>query len=117
MHLRKLAAHSAVYGAADVFQSLVNLLLVPLYTSFLSAADYGTLALLLLFGTVAKIVFRLGLDGGFFRVHYETSGAFWRGQSPSSRPAWAPCSSQARWPRPGPWPAWCWERMRQTSGG
>jgi O-antigen/teichoic acid export membrane protein len=60
-----------VYGAADVFQSLVNLLLVPVYTTFLTASDYGTLALLILFGTVAKIVFRLGLDSGFFRVHYD----------------------------------------------
>jgi O-antigen/teichoic acid export membrane protein len=60
-----------VYGAADVFQSLVNFLLVPVYTAYLSAADYGTLALLLLLGTVAKIVFRLGLDSGFFRVHYD----------------------------------------------
>jgi len=60
-----------VYGAADVFQSLVNFLLVPVYTAYLTAADYGTLALLILFGTVAKIVFRLGLDSGFFRVHYD----------------------------------------------
>jgi O-antigen/teichoic acid export membrane protein len=60
-----------VYGAADVFQSVVNLLLVPVYTAFLTATDYGTLALLILFGTVAKIVFRLGLDSGFFRVHYD----------------------------------------------
>lgn len=60
-----------MYGAADVFQSLINFLLVPVYTAYLTAADYGTLALLLLFGTVAKIVFRLGLDAGFFRVHYD----------------------------------------------
>ena len=60
-----------MYGSADVFQSLVNFLLVPVYTAYLTASDYGTLALLLLFGTVAKIVFRLGLDSGFFRVHYD----------------------------------------------
>jgi len=70
-NLRKLASQSAVYGAADVFTNVVNLLLVPLYTSFLSAVDYGNLALLILFGTLAKIVFRLGLDAGFFRIHYE----------------------------------------------
>jgi O-antigen/teichoic acid export membrane protein len=70
-NLRKLAAHSAVYGAADVFTNVVNLLLVPLYTSFLTEVDYGNLALLILFGTLAKIVFRLGLDAGFFRIHYE----------------------------------------------
>ena len=70
-HLKKLAAHSAVYGAADVFTSVVNFLLFPLYTSFLTPVDYGHLALLITFGTVAKILFRLGLDAGFFRVHYE----------------------------------------------
>jgi len=73
--LRKLATHSAVYGAADVLQSAINFLLIPLYTSFLTPADYGNLALLLLFGTLAKIVFRLGLDAGFFRVHYDQEDA------------------------------------------
>jgi O-antigen/teichoic acid export membrane protein len=54
-----------------VFTNVVNFLLVPLYTTYLGAADYGVLALLLLFSTVAKILFRMGLDGGFFRVHYD----------------------------------------------
>ena len=67
----KLASHSAVYGAADVFTTVVNLLLIPLYTTYLGATEYGNLALLLLFATAAKIVFRLGLDAGFFRVHYD----------------------------------------------
>ena len=70
-HLGKLASHSAVYGAADVFTTVVNLLLIPLYTTYLGAIEYGDLALLLLFSTAAKIVFRLGLDAGFFRVHYD----------------------------------------------
>ena len=75
-HLAKLASHSAVYGAADVFTTVVNLLLIPLYTTYLGAVEYGHLALLFLFSTAAKIVFRLGLDAGFFRVHYdmETDG-------------------------------------------
>lgn len=70
-HLRKLFAHSAIYGAADVFTNVVNLLLVPLYTAYLGPREYGHIALLALFATAAKIVFRLGLDAGFFRIHYE----------------------------------------------
>ncbi len=69
--LKKLASHSALYGAADVFTNFINFLLVPLYTAYLSPSDYGVLALLLLFSTLAKIVFRMGLDGAFFRVHYD----------------------------------------------
>lgn len=49
----------------------LSLLLVPLFTHYLSPSDYGALALLALFSTLAKIVFRLGLDAGFFRVHYD----------------------------------------------
>jgi O-antigen/teichoic acid export membrane protein len=49
----------------------LSLLLVPLFTHYLSTAAYGALALLALFSTLAKIVFRLGLDAGFFRVHYD----------------------------------------------
>ena len=80
--LKKLATHSAVYGAADVFQGAVNFLLLPVYTAFLSPTDLGNLALLLLFGTLAKIVFRLGLDSGFFRTHYDQ-------ETPESRQALA----------------------------
>jgi O-antigen/teichoic acid export membrane protein len=69
--LRALFTHSAVYGSADVFATALNVLLLPVYTAWLSAADYGTLALLILFGTLAKILVRLGLDAGFFRVHYD----------------------------------------------
>jgi O-antigen/teichoic acid export membrane protein len=69
--LRALLSHSVVYGSADVFATALNVLLLPLYTAWLSAADYGTLALLILFGTLAKILVRLGLDAGFFRVHYD----------------------------------------------
>jgi O-antigen/teichoic acid export membrane protein len=54
-----------------VFASLVNFALFPVYTAFLSPADYGNLALLQLFGVAAKIAFRLGLDSGFFRVYYD----------------------------------------------
>jgi O-antigen/teichoic acid export membrane protein len=49
----------------------LSLLLIPLFTHYLSPSDYGALALLALFSTLAKIVFRLGLDAGFFRVHYD----------------------------------------------
>jgi O-antigen/teichoic acid export membrane protein len=70
-HLRRLATHSAVYGLADVFTSVINFILFPIYSARLSITEYGHLALLLLFSTLAKIVFRLGLDAGFFRLYYE----------------------------------------------
>jgi len=66
--------HSAVYGSADVLSQVVNLLLMPLFVHFLTTDDYGILALLFLFGTVAKVLFRMGLDAGFFRIYYDLEG-------------------------------------------
>src|SRR3989304_4631541 len=69
--LKTLFRHSAIYGAADVFGTLVNFLLLPILTRHLTSSDYGTLGLLLLLGVTLKILFRMGLDAGFFRIYYE----------------------------------------------
>ena len=69
--LKRLRSHSAVYGAADVFTNVTSLLLTPLFTRLLTRADYGALALLALFSSLAKIAFRLGLDSAYFRLHYD----------------------------------------------
>ncbi len=57
-----------------MFASAVSFLLLPLFTAWLSPRDYGTLALLILFSSFAKILFRLGLDAGYFRIHYDQPG-------------------------------------------
>ncbi len=73
--LRRLARLSVAYGTADVLAQGINLLLLPLYTSYLTPADYGALALLLLLSTFLKILFRVGLDSGFMRIHYDLKDA------------------------------------------
>ena len=70
-HLRELVGHSAIYGSQDVAAQVVNLLLTPLYTAILTTADYGVIAILFTFSTVSKVVFRMGLDAGFFRIYYD----------------------------------------------
>jgi O-antigen/teichoic acid export membrane protein len=69
--LKRLAHHSAIYGASDVLPYLVNFLLLPVFTAFLSPIDYGAFGILSLFGVLTKIFFRMGLDSGFFRIYYE----------------------------------------------
>jgi O-antigen/teichoic acid export membrane protein len=69
--LKRLAQHSAIYGVADVLPYLVNFLLLPVFTAYLSPRDYGAFGILNLFSVLTKIFFRMGLDSGFFRIHYE----------------------------------------------
>jgi O-antigen/teichoic acid export membrane protein len=70
-HLKTLARHAAIYGSADVFTNVINFILVPIITRHLSPSDYGALGILLLFGAMSKILFRMGLDSAFFRIYYD----------------------------------------------
>ncbi len=67
----RLFSHSAIYGLADVFTNITNILLAPILTAFITPADYGIWAILNLFSACAKIFFRLRLDDAFLRTHYE----------------------------------------------
>ena len=61
----------AIYGLGDVATSLVSLLLLPVYTRFLSTEEYGIIAMLLTIEAVAKILFRWGVDTAFMRMYFD----------------------------------------------
>jgi O-antigen/teichoic acid export membrane protein len=69
--LRELSRNITVYGLGDVAVSLVNFLLLGVYVTYFSAADYGIINVLGGLEVVAKIVFRFGLDGSFMRFFYD----------------------------------------------
>ena len=69
--LKTLGRQAAIYGSADVFRPVINFVLLPIISRHLTLAEFGTLGILLLFGTLTKILFRMGLDSGFFRIYYE----------------------------------------------
>ncbi len=69
--IKDLSKDSAIYGLGDVAVSLVNFLLLPLYVTYLTEADYGILALLGAVEVITKIVARWGLDGAFMRFFFD----------------------------------------------
>ena len=69
--LKNLLSNLAVYGIGDAATSVVSLLLLPVYTRFLSPSDYGVLAMLTTIEAVAKIAFRWGVDTAFMRLFYD----------------------------------------------
>ena len=61
----------SIYGLGDAATSLVNLLLLPIYTNYLTPQDYGIVTMLLTIEAVAKVVFRWGVDTAFMRLYYD----------------------------------------------
>lgn len=70
-YLRRLATTGAAYTAASIISKLVAVALLPLYTRYLTPADYGSAEVM--FGAVvaASIVIRLGIIEALLRFYYK----------------------------------------------
>jgi len=69
--LRRLGRHSAIYGIGGLVSRVIAVLLLPLYTNYLTPSDYGTIETLLALTTVMGIVLRAGISSAFFRFYFD----------------------------------------------
>jgi O-antigen/teichoic acid export membrane protein len=70
--LRRLGKHSAIYGLGGLVSRILAVLLLPLYTRYLSPADYGKVETLIALTTVIGIVLRMGIHSAFFRFYFDS---------------------------------------------
>ena len=69
--IKSLFQNLAVYGLGDAATSIASLLLLPVYTRYLTPEDYGVITMLLMIEAVAKVTFRWGVDTAFMRLYYD----------------------------------------------
>ena len=72
--IRDLVKHTAVYGSGFVATAAVSLVLVPVYTHYLSPSDYGLLALMLVLYGLMKTVYDLGFTNSVARFFFDEQG-------------------------------------------
>jgi O-antigen/teichoic acid export membrane protein len=70
-YLRRLATTGAAYTAASILSKLIAVALLPLYTRYLSPADYGAAEVLFSAVVAASIVIRFGLIEAILRFYYQ----------------------------------------------
>ena len=70
--LKRLGKHSAIYGLGGLVSRIIAVLLLPLYTRYLSPSDYGTVETLIALTTVIGIVLRMGITSAFFRFYFDS---------------------------------------------
>ena len=70
-YLRRLATTGAAYTASSVISKLIAVALLPLYTAYLTPADYGAAEVLIVAVIAASIVIRLGIIEALLRFYYE----------------------------------------------
>lgn len=69
-YLRRLATTGAAYTAASIISKVIAVALLPLYTRYLTRADYGAAEILFAAVVTASIIVRLGLIEAVLRFYY-----------------------------------------------
>jgi O-antigen/teichoic acid export membrane protein len=70
-YLRRLASTGAAYTAASILSKLIAVALLPLYTRYLTRAEYGAAEVMFAAIVSASIVVRLGLIEALLRFYYK----------------------------------------------
>ena len=69
--LGELARHSAVYGLGSLVSRFIAVLLLPVYTRYLSPADYGLIETLIALSAVLTVLLAAGVKSAFFRFYFD----------------------------------------------
>ena len=71
--LKELLRHSAVYGLGSIVARVVAVLLLPLYTRYLSPSDYGLIETLVALAAVLTALVAQAMKSAFFRFYFDSA--------------------------------------------
>jgi O-antigen/teichoic acid export membrane protein len=69
--LRLVSTRALTYGAGEWLVKVGALLLIPIYTRYLSPAEYGVLAFVGTFSLLLGVLYRVGLNGALIKFNYD----------------------------------------------
>src|SRR5665213_15793 len=70
--LKRLVRHSAIYGIGGIVSRLLAVILLPLYTHYLTPNDYGRVESVTAATAVLSILLQMGIASAFFRFYFDT---------------------------------------------
>src|SRR5438128_8944996 len=71
--IKRLVKHSASYGIGGFVSRILAVLLLPLYTRYLSPSDYGAIATLVALSAVLFAMLRASIQSSFFRFYFDST--------------------------------------------
>jgi O-antigen/teichoic acid export membrane protein len=69
--VKNITKHSLIYGLSSILSRSIGFLLIPLYTHYLTPADYGTLELLDLTSYIVGMLAAMGISNSVMRFYFE----------------------------------------------
>ena len=71
--IKELLRHSAIYGLGSIVARVLGVLLLPLYTRYLSPSDYGLIETLVALSAVLTALVAQGMKSAFFRFYFDSA--------------------------------------------
>ncbi|MBU4277667.1 MAG: oligosaccharide flippase family protein [Proteobacteria bacterium] len=72
--LKGLISNSIVYSLPPIISSVGNLILLPIWTAYLSPTDYGILTMLAVAGNIMTLLVWLNINSGVLRFYHQYQG-------------------------------------------
>ena len=73
LRLKELVRHSAIYGLGSIVARILGVLLLPLYTRYLSPSDYGLIETLIALSAVLSALVAQAMKSAFFRFYFDSA--------------------------------------------
>ena len=70
-YIKNFFGQSAVYGIGDIGTKVLNLLLIPIHTTFISVTEYSMYSLFILFYSFGLTFYLFGINSGFLRYYLD----------------------------------------------
>ncbi len=70
--IKLLSRHTSVYGLSNILNRIVSFILLPLYTRYLSPADYGVMDLLYFTTAFIGILLEVGINTALSRFYFDS---------------------------------------------
>jgi O-antigen/teichoic acid export membrane protein len=71
--LKELLRHSAIYGLGSIVARVLGVLLLPLYTRYLSPSDYGLIETVVALSAVLTALVAQAMKSAFFRFYFDSA--------------------------------------------
>jgi O-antigen/teichoic acid export membrane protein len=71
--LKELFRHSAIYGLGSIVARILGVLLLPVYTRYLSPSDYGLIETLVALSAVLTALVAQAMKSAFFRFYFDST--------------------------------------------
>jgi len=70
--IKRLAKHSSIYTIGNLLTKMVGFIMLPLYTHYLTPADYGTLEIVMLAFPLITVFMGMGMSQATIRYYYDS---------------------------------------------